>query len=249
MSYTYLQEQGEASLAECYSDIPVSVLSKLNLTAEKFSSNGNETESSPSSQSGMTSGHSTENHGEVKSKSFAEAFLVRTFPLLAEVLGFKGTNQDCGGKWLELSQKYDPDTHSWRTAQYSLLGGWESFSGTWPKWGMMQNGACWERIICKVNTKGTESGFLPTPQANDAKDTGPYGSKSWKNHVTRKSLLAAYVKIDGNTGKLNPNWTEWLMGWPIGWTGLEPLEMGRWLQWRQQNSNFFSVVNNNNKQQ
>jgi DNA (cytosine-5)-methyltransferase 1 len=27
-----------------------------------------------------------------------------------------------------------------------------------------------------------------------------------------------------NGGKLNPNWTEWLMGWPIGWTDLKPLE-------------------------
>jgi len=30
-------------------------------------------------------------------------------------------------------------------------------------------------------------------------------------------------EVDG--GKLNPDWTEWLMGWPIGWTGLRPLEM------------------------
>ena len=27
-----------------------------------------------------------------------------------------------------------------------------------------------------------------------------------------------------NGGKLNPNWTEWLMGWPIEWTDLKPLE-------------------------
>lgn len=26
-----------------------------------------------------------------------------------------------------------------------------------------------------------------------------------------------------NGGKLNPDWEEWLMGWPIGWTSLEPL--------------------------
>jgi hypothetical protein len=25
---------------------------------------------------------------------------------------------------------------------------------------------------------------------------------------------------------------EWMMGFPIGWTALEPLEMGRFLQWR-----------------
>ena len=30
-------------------------------------------------------------------------------------------------------------------------------------------------------------------------------------------------------GRLNPAWVEWLMGWPIGWTLLEPLEdLGRW---------------------
>nr|WP_255533362.1 hypothetical protein [Polynucleobacter sp. AP-RePozz3-80-G7] len=26
-----------------------------------------------------------------------------------------------------------------------------------------------------------------------------------------------------NTGRLNPMWVEWLMGWPIGWTDLKPL--------------------------
>jgi len=28
-------------------------------------------------------------------------------------------------------------------------------------------------------------------------------------------------------GQLNPSWVEWLMGWPIGWTDLKPLETGR----------------------
>jgi hypothetical protein len=30
-------------------------------------------------------------------------------------------------------------------------------------------------------------------------------------------------------GRLNPTWVEWLMGWPIGWTDLEPLAMDRYL--------------------
>jgi len=30
-----------------------------------------------------------------------------------------------------------------------------------------------------------------------------------------------------NGGKLNPLWTEWLMGWLIGWTDLKPLEMDK----------------------
>ena len=28
-------------------------------------------------------------------------------------------------------------------------------------------------------------------------------------------------------GKLNPTWTEWLMGWPLGWTDLKELEMDK----------------------
>lgn len=36
--------------------------------------------------------------------------------------------------------------------------------------------------------------------------------------------------------KLNPNWVEWLMGWPIGWTALDPLPAANWQAWRDGNS-------------
>ena len=32
-------------------------------------------------------------------------------------------------------------------------------------------------------------------------------------------------------GQLNPEWVEWLMGWPIGWTALEPLATDRFQRW------------------
>jgi len=35
-------------------------------------------------------------------------------------------------------------------------------------------------------------------------------------------------------GKLNPTWVEWLMGWPLGWTDLKPLEMDKFRLWQQQ---------------
>lgn len=38
------------------------------------------------------------------------------------------------------------------------------------------------------------------------------------NKEEARSLVA------GNGGTLNPEWVEWLMGWPIGWTALSPLE-------------------------
>jgi hypothetical protein len=37
-------------------------------------------------------------------------------------------------------------------------------------------------------------------------------------------------------GQLNPEWVEWLMGWPIGWTGLKPLAMDKFHLWQQQHS-------------
>jgi len=36
--------------------------------------------------------------------------------------------------------------------------------------------------------------------------------------------------------RLNPEWVEWLMGWPIGHTGLKPLETGRYQEWLRQHS-------------
>lgn len=35
-------------------------------------------------------------------------------------------------------------------------------------------------------------------------------------------------------GALNPEWVEWLMGWPTKWSGLNALEMDKFLSWRQQ---------------
>jgi len=33
------------------------------------------------------------------------------------------------------------------------------------------------------------------------------------------------------TGQLNPDWVEWLMGWPIGWTSMESITKLDWRDW------------------
>jgi hypothetical protein len=48
------------------------------------------------------------------------------------------------------------------------------------------------------------------------------------------------VKEKKGGGTLNPEWVEWLMGWPIGWTDLKPLEMDRYRQWLQQHSKYLN---------
>ena len=40
--------------------------------------------------------------------------------------------------------------------------------------------------------------------------------------------------------RLNPEWVEWLMGWPLGWTDLKPLATDRFREWQQQHSPFFA---------
>jgi hypothetical protein len=63
--------------------------------------------------------------------------------------------------------RYDRATRSWRTAQSSLLGGSDVFSGIWPRWGSMLAGVCSELPMSARLTSETASGsLLPTPVAS-----------------------------------------------------------------------------------
>ena len=64
----------------------------------------------------------------------------------------------------------------------------------------------------KYNRKLEEAiAFLPTPTTQDAKNNGS------QSQMERNSLPLNAVA----GGKLNPEWVEWLMGYPIGWTDLK----------------------------
>jgi hypothetical protein len=60
----------------------------------------------------------------------------------------------------------------------------------------------------------------PTPRASEYKDTGPVGSKSHTHMKDRHYLCAGVKDPEKPTGQLNPNWVEWLMGYPVGYTDL-----------------------------
>jgi site-specific DNA-cytosine methylase len=44
-------------------------------------------------------------------------------------------------------------------------------------------------------------------------------------------LNSAVAPEGGRGGSLNPTWVEWLMGWPLGWTDLKPLETDKSQRW------------------
>lgn len=58
----------------------------------------------------------------------------------------------------------------------------------------------------------------PTPRATEEKGTGPLGSASHQHRLDRGYLDATVQDAVQATGALNPNFTEWLMGLPYGWT-------------------------------
>lgn len=64
--------------------------------------------------------------------------------------------------------------------------------------------------------------YLPTPTVRDWKGGGKAVIR--KDGKSRMDMLDWVVEVDG-TGRLNPEFCEWLMGYPIGHTELKPSEM------------------------
>lgn len=72
----------------------------------------------------------------------------------------------------------------------------------------------------------------PTPCASDA---DKWNAKTLEERVesNQQVRLGNALSTDGVRvgGTLNPMWVEWLMGWPLGWTDLRPLETDRFQEW------------------
>ena len=152
------------------------------------------TEFSRLSRFGMTYAPLTESRGEELLMSYLAGFLVKTSAQLGEVMDLTEKDQECGEKWRGSFTKYDPASHSWKTHQCSLLGDLDEFLETWPQWGLMRGGECWEQRTLEQSIRGTESGLserLPTPQASD--------------HITKKTSASWKAKGGVNFTLSNPD--------------------------------------------
>ena len=232
MSYTFLQGREAAFSAGCYSDIPLCVRSNWTPTAGKCCSNGNGMDCCQSSQSGMTCEPSTGDRGEESQKSSAVASPAKTSPASAAVKDSAASTQDCGPKCEGSWAKYNPATSSWKTRQCSLLGGLESYSETWPDWGTTRNGESFRRAPSVLHIHGKGCSYWPTPRASNP-GSRPKGNGG--RVLAEEIAIAEGIKQRGQPGSasgiVNPAWVEWLMGWPIGWTDLRPLETAKYQQW------------------
>jgi len=86
--------------------------------------------------------------------------------------------------------------------------------------------------------------MYPTPCATDYMGAKKNGIEMRGGRFVRTSLTtgtefgakltdAVALLEKENPGQLNPEFSEYLMGWPIGWTDLKPLAMDKFQSWLQ----------------
>jgi len=241
MSWLYSQVLVEEYLAANSLDGEQSVQLSGKPTPLAYCAPDKMTEFSRLSRFGMTYKPLMADRGEELLTLYLAGFHVKTSVPQEKAQELMENDQECGEKWHGSFVKYDPNTSSWKTHQCSLLGDLDEFSETWPQWGLMRNGECWEQQMLEQYIRGTESGLseqtFPTPVASDSKG-GKSNTVHYKNQrFVRISnttstefgakLSAAYQLMTGNP--LPPSFSEWMMGWQIGWTDLKPLEMDKCL--------------------
>ena len=117
----------------------------------------------------------------------------------------------CGSSSRASLASFDPVSSSWKTSQRSCLGGWTSFSETFPKRGMMRSGSI--SVLPTSERRTGESGCSssrggetwPTATAGDANGSGSRNTPTSRAHAG-VSLTDA-VRGDGGTGRAWPTLT------------------------------------------
>jgi hypothetical protein len=217
------------------------------------------TEYSRLSQFGMMFKPLTETLGEELLMSYQAGFHVKTSLPQEKEQELTENAQECGKKWQGSFAKYDPSSCLWKTAQCSLIEDLTEFSQTWPTWGSMRNGECWERQTLGLNTTEREFGLLPDNEKFfHTPTTGSSGGSNSRKAMQKRGVIWPTPTTPtggGNAGgsgahknaikngtyipsSINPNLYEWLMGWPQEWTDLKLLEMGKYHKWLQLHGNY-----------
>jgi hypothetical protein len=235
MSWLFSQALVEEYLGDISLDGEQSVQSNGKPIQQAYCALDKMTKFSRLSRFGMMFKPLTESLGKELLMSYLEGFHAKTYRQQAKEQALMEKGQECGSKWHASFAKFDQNMFMWKIPQYSLLEDLESYSQTWPKWGSMLNGECWERQPLVEITKEKEFGLWPTPVTSDYAARRP--SKGWRGTSDLPSV--AWTRNGGKENpekpplKLNALWVEWMMGWPVGWTDLKPLEMDKYQEWQQ----------------
>lgn len=120
----------------------------------------------------------------------------------------------CGSWQMSLPGTSSPRTSRRRqsTSPQTPLSRWVTPSDAWR----------FPRKTWVQTTFGNDIGFVHTPT-----HTANYACRSMQKWPNCRAFVRAF-------GKPSPTNAEWLMGWPIGWTDLKPLETAKFQSWLQQ---------------
>ena len=99
---------------------------------------------------------------------------------------------------------------------------WDSpaSSVTWKKMVTEQRGGYSQRVKLAHHTKESECSLWATPTTHLAKEKA-YPAEWTRNSISLTAEVHQVEKLPHSTGYLNPEWIEWLMGIPTGWTDLD----------------------------
>lgn len=226
MSWHYLQGQEAASWDPGSADgAPSALLSLIHTVGPSFS-HGSETATSKPSLSGTMSALSTEGRGEGGSMSSPEASLARTYPRQESELASTDLGPASGESSPESLAKSNQRTASSKTPQTFALAGLSESSKTLPAWGTLRGGVCSALTKPAVSYVESACGLLPSPTTVGNEQAPPM-----QKHAAHRRMRSLVGRLRGGPFV---SFREWMMGWPIGWTALEPLETARfqeWLRW------------------
>ncbi len=234
MSWHFLQGQEAASWEGNSLEGAPSALLSLMPPLEACFSPASETGTCPHSRYGTTFAPSTVDRGAVRSTLCAQGSPAKTYQLSAQAPDWTASAAAYGATLPASFVKLDPSGSNWRTAQCSLLEDSETFCATWPAWGSMHDGECCELRPPAWTMRGTDAGSWPTPIASDEKgsvlpETAQRRAQQSSRGVRLPEELTRRGLLPG--GRHNPEFSEWLMGWPERWTDTAPLETAKFHEW------------------
>ncbi len=238
MSWLFSQALVEEYLGENFSDGEQSVQSNGSHTQQAYCAPDKMTDFSRISRFGMTYAPLTEIRGEELLTLYLGAFLVPTLVSQEKAQVLMEKPQECGKKWQGSFTKFSQDSFSWKTHQCSLVGDLDEFLETWPKWGLMRNGECWEQTRLDYPTGENEFGcWLPTPVTSMWR--GAAKKRFWGSQEYKGSFTTEWVRTSRDCAQYyHPDYAELIMDFPDKWTELKPLEMHKYQEWLQPHGGF-----------
>lgn len=180
---------------------------------QAFLCSGKTTEFSLRSRYGITFARLTDRHGEELLTWYLADFRAKPIHRLLRGQTLQMiSGRRCDGSWqMSLPGTYLPRTSPGRQSTQRQT--------TLSRWATKPDALSCPRKTWVLTTFGEGAGLLHTPTTR-ANYCAPSMQK-WKSCQAWRQTF----------GCVTPESHEYLMGWPIGWTDLKPLEMGRFQSW------------------